>query len=425
MAHGDAMTQEPIMLFSGENEKSALGSMLFGRKSISQIMPIVSAEMFTGHHRLIFSAIKRLHDSGKAVDPTTLETELVRCGELEEIGGRAYLLRIAECVVTHHNGKFYAENVRDYWLLRQIEEIGADLQAKAREPKLQVSDAIASAQKKLAQVLASSCREGFALNEINPAIERDCLDSCFHSLNENSEYAGALVKGQLHIFAAREGVGKSIVMVSESLSLIEQGVSGCYYSLTDLNEQDIAKRLLRMKTGWSKRPDTENMALGYDDSWNSLADPFAEAQFRIFTGRQHGQTIDHVIDQIRARHAQSPIGFFVVDYLQAIKPNAEQKRISQFDRIAENARMLESLAVEIDAVGLMASQTTEKDGEFMCKGGRDIQEAANIVVFLKRDKHNSETIKAHVWKIRFGRSGWDFELHFNKSKLKLEDQGEA
>lgn len=418
---------ETLLLFNTEAEMMVLGSMMFGPKNIDQIIPGISAPMFhSEHHRTIFQTMKSMRDSNTNIDPMTLEEHLVRKGILDDVGGRAYILRLLEKVPSPANGRFYAEIVRDYWTLREIERIGGTLVQHCREPEHaeNIGAMIGKAQTDLSRVLAGTTRSGFRLSEINASEERESFQSSFELLNKYAEYEGAIIRAQVHLYGAREGVGKSVALVQESVCLLDQGKAGCYYTLTDLKETDIKRRMLRMRTGFSKRPWHLEHAAEFDEYQKSLDDPFLE--FQIFTGRAHGYTIEHVCDQIRAYNAQSKLDFAAVDYLQALQPTERQKRMNPFERIAENARTLEWLGDELNIAMLVATQVTENEQNgLMAKGGRDIMEACNNAMFLVRDKTDEDMLKIHVSKMRFGRSGWQFYGWFNKRNMRIETREEC
>lgn len=417
------------VLYSLEAEMAVLGSVMsFGRKTVAQIVPIIAAEMFQYEgNRRVFEAAMRLHGKGSAVDLITIEAELKIADHLDDAGGRAHLMRCAESVVSPVNAPDYADVVRRYWALRQIESLGLKLQAQVRKPEhaMSMDETLAAAQKEIAMVLARTHREGFLIADVDLEKDRESLTSAFPTINKNASHDGGILKGYQHMFGAREKVGKSIALCMEALNQIQNGKAGCYYSVTDLNQADIARRLMRMKTGWGKRPtDNFDLQLSWDEAWSMIGDPFA--QFRIYTGREHGQTIDDVCGHIRALHASQPLDFAVVDYLQSLRPSASQSRMNQFDRIADNAWRLSWLAEDLNIALLIATQVSNNEREgLMAKGGRDVMESANWVAFLSRDKDDPDMVKAEVPSMRHGLCPYSFWLCLDRSRVKFNEKGDA
>lgn len=414
------------VLYSLENEMAVIGSLLLGRKVPPRVMPILTAEMFqyAGHAKM-FTAIMALHNAGTSVDEITLETELRMRGQFEEIGGRAYLLRCAEVVRSPANIEFYAENVRAYWSFREVEKLGADLQKQMRNPEYtcDLAETLGEAQKRIAGILSATTREGFKVCEIDTSVSRESMPSVFATLNENSQHGGAIVKGQCHVYGAREGVGKSTVLIQEAANLIELGKTGSYYTLADLNQTDIVQRMMRIKTGWQKTPNKPELASLYEQEWAAISDPFSE--FRIFTGKQHGYRIDQILGQLLARHVETPQDFAVIDYLQVIDVDTDTRRLGTNDALTMLSKTFERFADRTGIAVIMGAQVTESlENGWMTKGSRGPQEATNLAVFMKRDKDQTDMVRAHVHKFRFGRPLFDFWLHFNKQYLRMEDRGE-
>jgi hypothetical protein len=80
-------------MFAEEAERGALGVMLLDVKAIDAAASLQPVDFGLDSHRRIFSAIRRLHDAGKAVDEITLREELRRTKELDSVGGVGYIPR--------------------------------------------------------------------------------------------------------------------------------------------------------------------------------------------------------------------------------------------------------------------------------------------------------------------------------------------
>src|SRR5437762_12736246 len=106
---------------SREAERSVLGSMLRDNRVIDDVMLKVRAEHFYADaHQRIFQAITALHDKQIPPDLVTLAEELRRRGEVDDVGGYAYLGELYDAAPTAANADHYADIVRERALVRGV-----------------------------------------------------------------------------------------------------------------------------------------------------------------------------------------------------------------------------------------------------------------------------------------------------------------
>ena len=71
-----------------------LGAILINNPSFNQAAEVIDAQdFFRDAHRRIFEKMVGLTDRSQPVDLVTLKDELTRTGELDEVGGPAYIAR--------------------------------------------------------------------------------------------------------------------------------------------------------------------------------------------------------------------------------------------------------------------------------------------------------------------------------------------
>ena len=86
-------------------EQSLLACLLKDRTAYGLIEPIIDGrDFYYKKHEQIFEAIRRLSESFKVVDIGTVSEELVRAGLIEQIGGRVYLVELAEAIASTAGG---------------------------------------------------------------------------------------------------------------------------------------------------------------------------------------------------------------------------------------------------------------------------------------------------------------------------------
>src|SRR5678815_1679325 len=90
---------ERVLPHNLEAEKCVLGSILIDNPSFNQAAEVIDAhDFFRDAHRRIFEKMIALSDRSQPIDPVTLKDELVRTGELDEVGGPAYVASLTDGV---------------------------------------------------------------------------------------------------------------------------------------------------------------------------------------------------------------------------------------------------------------------------------------------------------------------------------------
>ena len=79
-----------INLFSREAEEAVVGSVLIF-PTVFTTLGLEPGHFFIQRHGMIWQAFTRLYSSGVAIDIVTLCDELERAGQLQEIGGPAFI----------------------------------------------------------------------------------------------------------------------------------------------------------------------------------------------------------------------------------------------------------------------------------------------------------------------------------------------
>ncbi|WP_301335577.1 replicative DNA helicase, partial [Lactobacillus acetotolerans] len=102
-------------------EKAVLGAIFIDPEAIADASVIVQPDDFYKRaNQLIFQAMLDLSDRGDAIDPLTLQDELTKKNQLEDIGGIAYVSELALATPTAAHITYYAKIVHRKALLRRL-----------------------------------------------------------------------------------------------------------------------------------------------------------------------------------------------------------------------------------------------------------------------------------------------------------------
>ena len=104
-----------------EAERSVLGAILLNNDVFNLAAEVIDApDFFRDAHRRIFEKMVRLSDRGDAIDLVTLKEELGRSGELDEVGGPAYITALVDGVPRSTNVEHYARIIKEKATLRNL-----------------------------------------------------------------------------------------------------------------------------------------------------------------------------------------------------------------------------------------------------------------------------------------------------------------
>ena len=119
-----------------EAEQAVIGGLLLDNRAWEKIADRIHEKDFYRHdHRLIFRAIGSLESKTQPFDVVTLSESLAYNEELEEVGGLAYLGRLAKDTPSAANIVAYADIVRERSVLRQLIGVGTDIAESGYRPE--------------------------------------------------------------------------------------------------------------------------------------------------------------------------------------------------------------------------------------------------------------------------------------------------
>jgi replicative DNA helicase len=107
-----------------EAEQAVLGAILqAGRLLVEVAAQVEEADFYRPAHRVIWRAINTLADRGEPTDPVTVLGQLQHTGDLDDVGGAAFLHTLIASVPTLANAAHYARLVADVAYTRRVYDI--------------------------------------------------------------------------------------------------------------------------------------------------------------------------------------------------------------------------------------------------------------------------------------------------------------
>lgn len=382
-------------------EVSLLGALMVDSHYISNVCTIVNRDDFyEKRHQMIFDAIVELFEQNTAVDIITVTDKLVTLGQLEAIGGRAYLVELQEDIYSAANCERYAEIVREKAILRKLMQLSATLFSKAQHMEGEVTELLNFAESKVFEISMHRSDKGFeSIKNLIPVAfskmelmeqlrgQVTGLPSGFTQLDEMT---AGMHGGELIVVAGRPGMGKTAfaLRMMEHVA-VDLGKAAALFSL-EMSAEQIVQRLLssRARVG-SHRLRTGRLR---DHEWTNLnlaAGPLAESP--IFIDDTATMTIWDLRTKARLLRSQYDLQLIVVDYLQLM--NAGERTENRQQEISLISRSLKGLAKELEIPVIACSQLSRmvetRGGEKRpiladLRESGAIEQDADVVMFVYR-----------------------------------------
>jgi replicative DNA helicase len=378
-------------------ERAVIGAVLL--EGAVRIPPLVPEEFWLDRCRLTWQTIKELEAEGIDVDVLTVTHRLTERGELETVGGPAFLAQCMEEASILVHLPTYAELVRSAARERMKRALGLELQREGLS-----DDEIIARLAELPGPLAAPLFDP-AVNwrSIVASWERGHIATTFRDLDT---LTGGLTAGDFIVVGGRTSHGKTSWMTQLALSLAIAGTTVSYVTLEESSDA-IVQRLVSNLTGISNRRLKDG----------TLSRPeFQEAERAVqrlqglpltVTGLEHIRTLEE--NDVVASISASTAPVVVVDHLQQITTR-DQSRVYGLERVLKR---LQSLALRDRKILLLGAQlnreTEARQGPPRLSDLRDcgaIEQAARLVLLLYwPNKHDEK------------RDPTDYELYVSKQSL--------
>lgn len=433
-----------------EAEQSVLAACMLDTEAVEELVLRLKAEnFFRPAHRIIFESIYDLTLRRIPVDPISLADTLQAKGQLEAVGGRAYLVELADNTFALTNWQRHAEIVKRTAILRELVYAAAQINALAYDAPDDLNEVVEEAEKTLFNVTEKRVSSSFtrmdtllteAFEEITKLSEQKShmagvptgfkdADDLFHGLRG----------GDLVILAARPGVGKTSFALNLAVNAAKSGAAVAFFSL-EMSAGQLVQRILCAEA----RVSLSKIRGGFvsEGDWSAIADAMNSlSHLELYIDDSPGLSILEARAKARRelRHASGAgKGLIIVDYLQLMQPPQTRRDGNRAVEVGEISRGLKILAKEMDMPVIALSQLSravEMRGKKRpmlsdLRESGSIEQDADIVMFIDRsmdemeaeseDRPDLGTAELIVAKHRNGPTR-DITLAFNPEYTKFMD----
>jgi replicative DNA helicase len=360
----DAVASERPLPHNLEAERCVLGAILLDNEAFNRAAELLDArDFFRDAHRRIFDKMVALTERGQAIDVVTLKDELLRSGELDEVGGPAYIASLVDGVPRSANVESYARIVKEKSTLRSLIHSANRIAAQAYEADRDAELLLDEAERAIFEIAEHRIREGFV-----PL--RDLVQSSFSTIERLHERKG-LVTGvptgfkdlddltsgfqpsDLVIIAARPSMGKtSLVLNIAAHAGVREGLTVGIFSLEMAKEQ----LFLRMLTS-EARIDAHRFRTGLlsERDYGRLSAALGTlAEAPVYIDDTAALGVLEMRAKARRLMAEHGLHLLIVDYIQLMQGRGRFENRQQ--ELASISRALKQLAKELHVPIVALSQ---------------------------------------------------------------------
>ncbi len=202
-------------------EEAILGAILLEKDALTQVLDVLQHDAFyVDAHQMIYSAFLRLFERSQPIDLLTVMEELKKGGELEAIGGPAYLAELSNKVASAANIEYHARIVAQKFIQRELIRISTKTINDAFEDTTDVFDLLDDAETNLFKIAERNMgrsvdRMGALASKLLKQIEElkdteDGLTGVPTGFTDLDRLTSGFQKSDLIILAARPGMGKCL-----------------------------------------------------------------------------------------------------------------------------------------------------------------------------------------------------------------------
>ena len=409
-----------------EAEQQLLGAILTNNDTYDRVAAIIGPQHFfePTHARIFEVAASRIAKNNLA-SPVTLKAFLEDDEGLKELGGPAYLVRLAGAAISGFAARDYAQMIYDLAIRRELIRLGREISDKAAkvdiasEPKEQIVEAEQALYALGEQGQTDSGFQSFlkavtdAVNVANAAYQRDGgLAGISTGLIDMDKKLGGLHRSDLLILAGRPSMGKTSLATNIAYNIakayqkgtLHDGTEGAvnggvvgFYSL-EMSAEQLAARIL------SEASEVPSEQIRRGDMTEEEFRRFVEAAKQLEACPLYiDDTPALPISQLaaRARRLKRTHGLDVlfVDYLQLVRPaTAKDSRVNEVSEITQGLKAIaKELDIPVVALSQLSRQVESRDDKRPqlsdLRESGSIEQDADVVMFVYREEYYKEREK--------------------------------
>ena len=341
-------------------ERVVLGALMVDSDAFSMVSEMLKPSTFyEPRHQKIYEAIQKMN-----MDIMTLVNELTKMGEIDRVGGAAYLMDISSQVASAAHIEYHARILAQKALQRQLIHYASDIETQAFDESVDVDELMQHAEAELFTLSQNNMKQDYT--QIDPVI-KDAVDILQRAAKNSGGLTGIptgytglddMTSGwqpsDLVIIAGRPAMGKTSFALSIAKNVaVDYHIPIGFFSL-EMNNVQLVNRLISNVCEISGH----KILNGQLDNteWERL-----DRKLRDLTGAPiyvddtPGLSVFELRTKARRLVREKGVKLLMIDYLQLMNANG-MKFGSRQEEVSTISRSLKGLAKELNIPVLALSQ---------------------------------------------------------------------
>lgn len=412
---------------SKEAEQGVIGCCLWAPSECldvcAEAFGAAAGEVFYDlRHRMIYDRMQAMHGDKRGIDLITLQAELQKNGELDQVGGITYLSQMQDAVPSAANLSYYSDVVVEKWQWRTFIRMCADISARpydeTNDPSIiELDQAIADMEKTITKIVSLASRsqevpiKTIIKTQVLPSLEEHYTRgrAQIRGVTTGLEYVDKVLcgmggkHGNYYVWAARPNVGKTSIATQVSMhvaldwqrwealsatelakglptdaegkqlphKVLEDGATivlrtGCPVAISSL--EMTGEALVQKMLFQRGKADLQRWRTGYAVDGDVKLLTLAAGQLARANNIYVDDTPRLRIGQLKARwrrwYRQYGVRFFILDYLQLMQADSRRGRPDRVQELAEVSAEIQALGKELNCPMVILAQMNrdyEKD----------------------------------------------------------------
>src|SRR6266550_3791339 len=397
----ETLVSERTLPHNLEAERSVLGAILLHNDAFNLAAEVIDSEdFFRDAHRRIFDRMVALAERNGAIDLVTLKDELGRAGELDEVGGPAYIAALVDGVPRSSNVEHYARIIKEKATLRRLIVSANKILANAYDGGEEADVILDQAEHAIFAIADDKVRDGFVSLKHLAQSSLDTIEK-LHSRKELvtgvptgftdlDEMTSGLQPSDLIIVAARPSMGKTSLVLNIAQHVgTKTNMTVGLFSL-EMSKEQLFLRLLTAEA----RIDAHRLRGGFlgERDWGRLSQAIGTlSEAKIFIDDSPSIGVLEMRAKCRRLKAEHGLDLVIIDYIQLMQGRGRFENRTL--EVASISRSLKGLAKELNVPIVVLSQLSRapesrSDHRPQLSDLREsgaLEQDADVVVFIYRE----------------------------------------
>ncbi|SUZ58426.1 uncharacterized protein METZ01_LOCUS11280 [marine metagenome] len=426
-----------------EAEKAVLGAVLIDNEQFNRAAELIDSPDFYRHaHQQIFDKMVSLTDRDEVIDLVTLKEELNRAGNLNEVGGPAYIAALVDGVPKSTNVEYYAKIVKEKATLRSLIGSANKILTTAYQAEVEPEVQLDQAESEIFQIADGRLTEGFqSLRDLVPGgldtleklqNQQGFLTGVPSGFTDLDNKTSGFQPSDLVIIAARPSMGKTSLALNIAQHVATKTEKTVGVFSLEMSKQALFLRMLTSEA----RVDARQFRGGFlgSEEYKKLSEALGVlGEARVFIDDSTSLSVLEMRAKARRLKSEHGLHLLIIDYLQLMQGRGrfENRNLE----LASISRSLKGLAKELGVPVIALSQLSrapESRSEHRpqlsdLRESGALEQDADVVLFIYREDvydhkpENENTAEVIIGKQRNGPVG-TVRLAFLKEITRFENQ---